>query len=254
MTLSSPPFVHRLPQQLEVAVVERIEGAKEDADAALGRDHRADVGQEADAEEQRAEHEAHDEEGLARAGNAGRAERRQGDVDQQPDQRVAGGVADTARHEVAAEILRALRGERREQRHADEAADRRDAGRVERAAPQHQAEHHQVERELRQETAELARGHEAELVVGPQLGLVAELGVGRQEAADEDRSADQDRICPAVMRVRIARIGQQTAERGHLRRAAADVAAHPSAEVGKITHVSVRADGGHRATPLRGQS
>ena len=129
------PVLHRLPQEGDVGVVERIEGAEEDADAALGRDHRADVRQQADTEEQPAQDEAEEQENFAGTRDARRAQGRQDDVHQQADQRVAVGVADAARHEIAAEILGPLGGERGDERRAGEAADRRDPCLIERPSP-----------------------------------------------------------------------------------------------------------------------
>src|SRR5260370_28971507 len=60
-------------QDVEMAVVERIEGAEEHPDAAAwGRD-RADVRQQADADEHGAEHEARDQKHLAGSRDAGGA-------------------------------------------------------------------------------------------------------------------------------------------------------------------------------------
>src|SRR5216683_2117520 len=100
-------------QDVEMAVVERIEGAEEHPDAAAwGRD-RADVRQQADAEEHGAEHEARDQERLAGSRNAGGAERGQDKVDRHGDQHVAVCVADAALEEIEADILSTLRRERR---------------------------------------------------------------------------------------------------------------------------------------------
>ena len=108
-------LVEGAPYQRQMGIVEGIERTEVEADAALGRQHRAEIGQQADAEQDRAEAEAQDQEGLSRHGNTRRAERCQDNVDREAGQHVAVGVADAASDQVQAEILGALRGERSEE-------------------------------------------------------------------------------------------------------------------------------------------
>src|SRR5580704_12916343 len=173
-------------QNVEMGIVERIEGAEEQADAALRRRHRSDVRQQADTEEHDAEHEARDQERLTGSRNAGSAERGQHEIDRHADQHVAVGVADAALEKIEADILGALRRERGNERRRSNAAHRRETVAVKSPSPVHNPEHRQVERILRDKTPQPAARYEAEPVVGPQFGLVAELGVARKENPDKD--------------------------------------------------------------------
>ena len=103
-------------QQREVGVMEWIEGAEEQADAALRRNLGADIRRKPDTEQHGAETEAHDQEGLASIGQACRPQRRQHEVDGQAGLHIAIDVAHAALREVDPEILDALRGKRGDKR------------------------------------------------------------------------------------------------------------------------------------------
>jgi len=163
-----------------------LKGAEEQADAAARRRDRADVRQQADAEEHEAEHEARDQEQFAGSRNAGGAERGQHEVDRYADQNVAVCIADAALEKIETDILGALRRKRGDERGGCDAAHRRETVAVKSPTPVHDPEHRQVERILRDKTPQPAARHEAEPVVGPQFGLVAELGVARKEDPDKD--------------------------------------------------------------------
>jgi hypothetical protein len=112
-----------------------FERAEIEADAALRRRNRPQVRQKADQEQRPAQTEADQKEALAGTRNACRPQGRQGDVDQDSDQGVAVGVANTPRDEESAEVLRSLRRQGRDERCAGYAADGRHPELVERTPP-----------------------------------------------------------------------------------------------------------------------
>lgn len=122
-------------EQREMAVVERIVRAEEQTDPALRRRERAKIRQQADNEQRAAQAEPQEQECLPGAGHPGRAQSSQGDVDQDPDQRIAVRIADTPCDEIAAEILRSLRRQGRDDRRAGYAAHGRHPKLVERTPP-----------------------------------------------------------------------------------------------------------------------
>jgi hypothetical protein len=165
--------------------LERIEGSEEQPDAALWRQDGAQVRHKPDAEEQRTQHKAQDQEGLARTRHAGRAQPGQDHVEYDADDGVAIGIANPARHQVAAEVLRALGGERGQERRTGPTADRRYTCQVEGTPHKAQPYHRKIECQLREKPSELTGRYETELVVSPQFGFIAELGIARQEHPGE---------------------------------------------------------------------
>ena len=133
--LVEAPLVDGCPQQRDVAVVEGIVGAEEQPDAALRGYHRPKVREQPDQEERPAQPKAQQQEPLPGARHAGRAEGRQGDVDQNADEGVAVRIPDPPRDEIAAQVLGSLRGQRGDHRGAGKAAHGRNSRLVERTPP-----------------------------------------------------------------------------------------------------------------------
>ncbi len=201
-------LVERAAHQLQVRAVERVEGAEEHADAAARVDDGAQVGQHADAEDQRAEADSGGEEGLARPGQAGGAEGGHHDVRRQPRLDVAVAVAQVAVGERDAEVLRALRGERGEHGGRRHAADAVEPGRAQRAAGRQRPQGRQVEGELGGEAPEPAERHHRQAAVDALLDAVGGARVERQQQADHRGDGDQRAARPGVVRAGVGDVQQ----------------------------------------------
>ena len=183
--LFQPALIQGAADEFEMRVVEGIEGAEKEADAAAREAESTQIRQQPQAEDDDAEADAAGEKDLARHAEPGRGQGRHHDVGREPDQHVEVIITDAALKEENAEILRALRGQRGDHGGAQQAAHRGNALGADGAAGDEHRQSGPVEGELGAEAGQAAGADARGQGIRPLLDAAAEPGKGGQKGGHE---------------------------------------------------------------------